>query len=117
MSQPSPSAAQQALWKFSDATQGQLFGAVALGVANLVGVLVLSGYAANPSIRYQLMNSSLSFIPGILPALQVSSPAPGPYVHLADLKHCEPASSCLFVVIARAKLLSPAILYAPAEAC
>ena len=40
-------------------------------MANLVGVLVLSGYAANPSIRYQLMNSSLSFLPGLLPGLQV----------------------------------------------
>ncbi len=74
VSQPSPSAAQRAPWKFSNATQGQLFGAVALGVANLVGVLVLSGYAANPSIRYQLTNSSLSFVPGILPALQVRLP-------------------------------------------
>lgn len=71
VAQPSPAAAQQAPWQFSTASQGQLLGAAALGVANLVGVLVLGGYAANPSIRYQLMNSSLSFLPGLLPALQV----------------------------------------------
>ncbi|KAK9853908.1 hypothetical protein WJX84_006746 [Apatococcus fuscideae] len=68
--QPSPAAAQKAPWVFSNATRAQLFGAVALGVANLVGVVVLSFYAANPSIRYQLMNSSLGFVPGLLPALQ-----------------------------------------------
>ena len=71
--QPSPAAAQKAPWVFSNATRAQLFGAVALGVANLVGVVVLSFYAANPSIRYQLMNSSLGFVPGLLPALQVIS--------------------------------------------
>ena len=58
-------------WKLTEATGGQKVGAIALGVANLVGVVILGALLADPQTRYSLARSSLSFVLSSFPALQV----------------------------------------------
>jgi len=75
---PSERFALEEEWKLTEATGGQKTGAIALGLANLVGVVVLGGLLADPQTRYSLAQSSLSFVLSSFPALQVSR---GPQQH------------------------------------
>lgn len=58
-------------WRMTAAQGAQLFGAVALGVANLVGVLWLSTALATPANAYVLLQNGLGWVPGAMPALQL----------------------------------------------
>lgn len=58
-------------WRFTDASAGQLAGVAALAVANLVGVVVLGNLLQDPQLQYALAKSSLGFVGGLLPWLQV----------------------------------------------
>ena len=68
---PSERFALEEEWKLTEATGGQKTGAIALGVANLVGVVILGGLLADPQTRYSLAQSSLSIVLSSFPALQV----------------------------------------------
>lgn len=68
---PSERFALEKEWKLTEATGGQKTGAIALGVANLVGVVILGGLLADAQTRYSLAQSSLSFVLSSFPALQV----------------------------------------------
>ena len=68
---PSERFALEEEWKLTEATGGQKTGAIALGLANLVGVVILGGLLADPQTRYSLAQSSLSFVLSSFPALQV----------------------------------------------
>ena len=68
---PGEPAALQNLWEQTKATGDQRSGAIALGLANLVGVGVLGGFLRRPDILYSLANSSLGFVVGLMPLLQV----------------------------------------------
>ncbi|KAL0036153.1 hypothetical protein WJX79_006170 [Trebouxia sp. C0005] len=72
---PSERFALEQEWKLTEATGGQKTGAIALGLANLVGVVVLGGLLADPQTRYSLAQSSLSFVLSSFPALQVYAAA------------------------------------------
>ncbi|DBA95928.1 TPA: hypothetical protein ACH3X1_001454 [Trebouxia sp. C0004] len=72
---PSERFALEEEWKLTEATGGQKTGAIALGLANLVGVVVLGGLLADPQTRYSLAQSSLSFVLSSFPALQVYAAA------------------------------------------
>ena len=61
-------------WSFTKASEGQKLGTVALGLVNLVGVLYLSSLMAQPYVAQSLAQSSLGFMAGLLPFLQVRSP-------------------------------------------
>ncbi len=69
---PSERFALEEEWKLTEATGGQKTGAIALGLANLVGVIVLGGLLADPQTRYSLAQSSLSIVLSSFPALQVT---------------------------------------------
>jgi hypothetical protein len=49
----------------------QVAGVVALGGANLVGVLLLAGLLTDPAARYTLAYNGLGWLPSLLPGLQV----------------------------------------------
>ena len=68
---PGEPAALQNLWEQTKASGDQRSGAIALGLANLVGVGVLGGFLRRPDILYSLANSSLGFVVGLMPLLQV----------------------------------------------
>ena len=68
---PSERVALEQQWKLTEATDGQQAKAVALGLANLVGVIVLGNFLSDPQVLYSLANSSLSFMIGLFPLLQV----------------------------------------------
>ena len=68
---PSERVALEQEWKLTEATGGQKTGAIALGLANLVGVVILGGLLADPQTRYSLAQSSLSVVLSSFPALQV----------------------------------------------
>lgn len=68
---PSERVALEREWQLTEATGGQKTGAVALGLANLVGVVILGGLLADPQTRYSLAQSSLSVVLSSFPALQV----------------------------------------------
>lgn len=68
---PSERVALEREWKLTEATGGQKTGAIALGLANLVGVVILGGLLADPQTRYSLAQSSLSVVLSSFPALQV----------------------------------------------
>lgn len=72
---PSERFALEEEWKLTEATGGQKTGAIALGLANLVGVVILGGLLADPQTRYSLAQSSLSFVLSSFPALQVYAAA------------------------------------------
>lgn len=78
---PSERFALEEEWKLTEATGGQKTGAIALGLANLVGVVVLGGLLADPQTRYSLAQSSLSFVLSSFPALQVCSILRGQQQH------------------------------------
>ena len=59
-------------WTFTKASEGQKLGTIALGLVNLVGVLYLSSLLAQPAVAQSLAQSSLGFMNGLLPFLQVS---------------------------------------------
>jgi hypothetical protein len=66
--------AQQALespWKLTGVTGGQLGSVVALGVANLVGVLWLSTAITAPANAYALAMNGLGWVFGAMPYLQI----------------------------------------------
>lgn len=67
---PSERVALEQQWKLTEATDGQQAKAVALGLANLVGVIVLGNFLSDPQVLYSLANSSLSFMIGLFPLLQ-----------------------------------------------
>jgi hypothetical protein len=58
-------------WKLTGVTGGQLGSVVALGVANLVGVLWLSTALATPANAYALAMNGLGWIFGTMPYLQI----------------------------------------------
>lgn len=58
-------------WEMTKAKGGQLFAAVALGIANFVGVLWLSNALATPANAYVLLQNGLGWLPGAMPALQL----------------------------------------------
>lgn len=68
---PSERVALEREWQLTEATGGQKTGAIALGLANLVGVVILGGLLADPQTRYSLAQSSLSVVLSSFPALQV----------------------------------------------
>jgi hypothetical protein len=70
---PAEAAALERSWDFTKASTGQKVGAIALGAVNLVGVAFLASLLANPAYQYRLAATSLAFIPGIFPWLQVMS--------------------------------------------
>lgn len=72
---PSERFALEEEWKLTEATGGQKTGAIALGVANLVGVVILGGLLADPQTRYSLAQSSLSIVLSSFPALQAYAAA------------------------------------------
>ena len=69
---PGKEAALERRWAFSAASEGQRLGAIALGVANLVGVLFLSNLLGDPAVLRALGQSSLGFMTGLFPFLQVA---------------------------------------------
>lgn len=69
---PEQGAALERTWNLTKASAGQKFGAVALGLVNVVGITVLTSLLANPVNQYRLAMSSLGFVGGALPLLQVS---------------------------------------------
>ncbi|GBF97383.1 hypothetical protein Rsub_11030 [Raphidocelis subcapitata] len=62
-------------WEFSAASPGQQAGAVALGAANIIGVIVLSSMLADPLTKLSLFRQGLGFVFGLLPALQAYAAA------------------------------------------
>lgn len=66
---------QEATWSLTAASGGQQIGTVLLGVANVVGVLVLSSFAADPQYRVVLMREGMGWVLGALPALQAYAAA------------------------------------------
>ncbi|GAB4815091.1 hypothetical protein N2152v2_002137 [Parachlorella kessleri] len=66
---PSPAALEQP-WKLTEASVGQQIGVVALGVANLVGVLALGSLLQNPRAAYSLAVNGMSWVMGAMPLLQ-----------------------------------------------
>lgn len=62
-------------WEFSAASPGQQAGAVALGVLNVVGVVVLSSMLADPIAKLALYRQGLGFVMGLLPYLQTYAAA------------------------------------------
>lgn len=67
---PMEPAALQNLWEFSKASGEQRFGAIALGLANLVGVAVLGNFLQRPDVFMSLAQSSLGFMINLFPFLQ-----------------------------------------------
>lgn len=67
---PSERVALEQEWKLTEASGGQKAGAIALGLANLVGVVILGALLADPQTRYSLAQSSLSVVLSSFPALQ-----------------------------------------------
>ncbi|CAL8466800.1 g6336 [Coccomyxa elongata] len=67
---PAKDAALERRWGFSSASEGQRLGAVALGVANCVGVLYLGSLLGSPGVSQMLAQSSLGFMNGLFPFLQ-----------------------------------------------
>ncbi len=70
---PAKDAALERRWNFTNASEGQRLGAIALGVANCVGVLYLGSLLAQPGVSQMLAQSSLGFMNNLFPFLQVSS--------------------------------------------
>ena len=68
---PDKEAALERRWAFSAASEGQRLGAIALGAANLVGVLFLGNLLGDPAVTRALAQSSLGFMTGLFPFLQV----------------------------------------------
>ncbi|CAL5227405.1 g10362 [Coccomyxa viridis] len=68
---PKEQYALESEWTFTKASEGQKLGTVALGLVNLVGVLYLSNLMAQPYVAQSLAQSSLGFMTGLLPFLQV----------------------------------------------
>ena len=62
---------QERTWKITAAKGGQLFGAVALGVANLLGVAFLSQALTIPQNVAQLAYNNLGWVISAMPALQL----------------------------------------------
>ncbi len=71
---PKEQYALESEWTFTKASEGQKLGTVALGLVNLVGVLYLSNLMAQPYVAQSLAQSSLGFMTGLLPFLQVWFP-------------------------------------------
>jgi len=57
-------------WEFSVASPGQQAAALALGVANLAGVVVLGGMLQDPVARLALAREGLGFVLSVMPWLQ-----------------------------------------------
>ena len=68
---PAKDAALERRWGFSSASEGQRLGAIALGAANCVGVLYLGSLLGSPGVSQMLAQSSLGFMNGLFPFLQV----------------------------------------------
>ena len=58
-------------WAFTIATKSQQFGTWLLGGLNAVGVVVLSNFLRDPRAQMYLSQSSLGFMYGLMPYLQV----------------------------------------------
>lgn len=132
---PSERFALEKEWKLTEATGGQKTGAVALGVANLVGVVILGGLLADAQTRYALARSSLSFVLSSFPALQVCPPlhlrldsastallqpqAQLSGSHLSSsfavvgMMHLSPCIVSAFVLHSAVSLPAPALLFQP----
>ncbi|EIE26497.1 hypothetical protein COCSUDRAFT_46111 [Coccomyxa subellipsoidea C-169] len=67
---PAKDAALERRWNFTNASEGQRLGAIALGVANCVGVLYLGSLLAQPGVSQMLAQSSLGFMNNLFPFLQ-----------------------------------------------
>ena len=67
---PEREAALERQWAFSSASEGQRLGTIALGVANLAGVLFLGNLLRDPAVARAVTQSSLGFMTGLLPFLQ-----------------------------------------------
>ena len=72
MNSPAEPAALQNLWEQTKAVGGQKTAAIALGVANLLGIGILGGFLQQPDVLYSLARSSFGFMIGLMPFLQVS---------------------------------------------
>ena len=70
---PSERTALEETWQLTGAERNQQLLVAGLGVANLLGVLILSGMLADYGTRMALARSSLAIVAGAMPALQVSS--------------------------------------------
>lgn len=68
---PPGSAALEQPWQLTQASGGQKLGVVALGAANLVGVLLLSSMLATPANAVALLRGGLGWVLGAMPLLQV----------------------------------------------
>ena len=67
---PEREAALERQWAFSSASEGQRLGTIALGVANLIGVVFLGNLLRDPAVARAVTQSSLGFMTGLLPFLQ-----------------------------------------------
>ena len=70
---PSERTALEETWQLTGAERNQQLLVAGLGVANLLGVLILSGMLADYGTRMALARSSLAIVAGAMPALQVSA--------------------------------------------
>ena len=70
---PSERTALEEPWQLTGAERNQQLLVAGLGVANLLGVLILSGMLADYGTRMALARSSLAVVAGAMPALQVGS--------------------------------------------
>lgn len=68
-------AAYESEFELTAASPGQAAAAVALGVANVVGVAVLGGMLQDPTNRQLLVLQGLGFVMGLMPALQAYAAA------------------------------------------
>lgn len=57
-------------WELSAASSGQKLGVVALGAANLVGVVALTSMLSSPANAFALARNGLAWVLGALPLLQ-----------------------------------------------
>jgi hypothetical protein len=71
---PAP-VALEAAWPLTEATSAQQVGVVALGVANLVGVLFLGAQLSAPGAAYALARNGLAWVVGAMPLLQTYAAA------------------------------------------
>ena len=70
---PSERTALEQPWQQTGAERNQQLLVAGLGVANLLGVLILSSMRADYGTRMALARSSLGIVAGAMPALQVST--------------------------------------------
>lgn len=69
---PAAAAPLEQRWELTAASPGQKLAAIALGAANLVGVLVLSSMLADPYNKMALARNGLLWVASTMPFLQAS---------------------------------------------